>query len=97
MLHILQRLFSRHAPTKQVEQGPLFREVQDIMVEVRAYARTHGGDIELVSVTEEGVVSIRLRGACKGCPVSFFTIRYGIEERLRILVPGVTKIVQLKD
>jgi len=75
-------------------QGPLFAPVRDAISSVQAYARSHGGEIELVGVNDEGDVKIRLRGACKGCPMSEMTLKHGIEEQLRILVPGVGKIVQ---
>jgi Fe-S cluster biogenesis protein NfuA len=63
------------------------------MVDVRAYAQSHGGNIDLVSVTETGTVTIRFSGACKGCPLSGITLKLGIEEQLRIRVPGVRKVV----
>lgn len=72
-------------------------EVESALTEVQAYAKSHGGSIEVVSVTDEGVLSIRMAGACKGCAVSYFTIKYGVEERLRTLVPGIKKIVQVHD
>jgi Fe-S cluster biogenesis protein NfuA len=65
------------------------------LIEVQAYARTHGGEIELVSVTDSGEVSVKFRGACKGCPVADITFRHGIELQLKALVPGVTKVVRV--
>jgi len=64
------------------------------MEDVQAYARSHGGSIELVAVSEEGDVTIRMAGACRGCPMSALTLKHGIEEQLRILVPGVRKVVE---
>lgn len=75
-------------------QGPLFTPVREAISSVQAYARSHGGEIELVGVNDEGDVKIRLRGACKGCPMSEMTLKHGIEEQLRVMVPGVRKIVQ---
>ena len=51
-----------------------------------------GGDVELVEVTEEGVVRVRLQGACKGCPMSQMTIKNGIERLLKEKVDGVTEV-----
>lgn len=65
------------------------------MSSVQAYARSHGGEIELVGVSDEGDVTIRLHGACRGCPMSSMTLKHGIEEQLRTLVPGVGKIEQV--
>lgn len=70
----------------------LYQMVLDEMESVRAYARSHGGEIELVSVSEEGDVVIRFKGACHGCPISGITLRVGIEERLRSKIPEVRRV-----
>lgn len=92
---LIRKLFRRNAAEEPAEMGPLYPEVKAAMTEVQAYARSHGGHIDLIGVSDAGEVKIRLRGTCKGCPMSAITIRMGIEERLRILVPGVKKVVQL--
>lgn len=51
-----------------------------------------GGDVELVKV-EEGLVYVRLKGHCIGCPVSALTLKQGLEVALRQMVPGVRKVV----
>ena len=51
-----------------------------------------GGDVELVEVTEQGVVRVRLQGACHGCPMSMMTLKNGIERIIREQVPGVTAV-----
>jgi Fe-S cluster biogenesis protein NfuA len=73
--------------------GPLFGPVKKAMQDVRAYARSHGGDIELVDVSEIGDVTIKFRGACVGCPLSAVTLKHGVEERLRAAVPGVRAVM----
>jgi len=50
----------------------------------------------LVEVTEDGVVMVRLHGACGGCPMSTMTLTYGIERFLRQQVPGVTQLVPVE-
>lgn len=50
-----------------------------------------GGDIEFVSF-EEGVVKVRLTGACSGCPMSQLTLKKGVEEKLKKMVPGVVSV-----
>ena len=52
----------------------------------------HGGDVELVEVTDDGVVKVRLTGACMGCPMSEITLKQGIEETLKREVSGVTRV-----
>jgi len=75
--------------------GPLYTQVKDAMESVQAYARSHGGEITLVGVTEEGDVKIRFSGACKGCPMSALTLKHGIEMQLKHFVPGVRNILQV--
>ena len=75
--------------------GPLFGQVKSAMEDVQAYARSHGGEIRLLGVTEEGDVKIKFVGACHGCPMSALTLKHGIEQQLKELVPGVRKIVQV--
>lgn len=91
---LLRNLLQRARP-EPGPQGPLYASVRDAISNVQAYARSHGGEIELVGVSDEGDVTIRLRGACRGCPMSGLTLKHGIEEQLRSLVPGVRKIEQV--
>lgn len=76
--------------------GPLYPAVREAMQNVQAYARSHGGEIHLLGVDEQGNVSIKLTGACNGCPMSGLTLKHGIEEQLKILVPGVRKVIEAK-
>lgn len=92
-MQFLKRLFAKdHEP--QGPEGPLFVAVRDAMLDVQAYARSHGGTIKLVGVSEEGDVQVRFGGTCRGCPMSGVTLKLGVEERLRALVPGVRKVVE---
>lgn len=91
---VLASLF-RRKPAEPIEMGPLYPEVRDAMYEVQAYARSHGGTIALMGVSQEGEVRVRLSGTCRGCPMSAITLKLGVEQRLRILVPGVTRVVQM--
>lgn len=61
--------------------------------EVRPKLQADGGDVELVEVTEEGEVRVRLTGACSGCPFSAMTLAFGVERTLKEKVPGVVKVV----
>ncbi len=77
------------------EAGPLYPAVRDAIHDVQAYARSHGGEIQLVGVSEEGDVKVRFTGTCNGCPMSGLTLKHGVEEQLKVLVPGVRKVVQV--
>ena len=65
--------------------------VQKVIDEVRPNLQAEGGDIELVGV-EKGVVKVRLKGACAGCPMSTMTIKWGVENLLKKKVPEVTQV-----
>ena len=70
------------------------QRVQDVVDHIRPLLQADGGDIELVSVDEEtGVVSVRLQGACKGCPSAAMTLKMGVERHVREQVPQVKEVV----
>ena len=60
---------------------------------IRPSLQADGGDVRLVDVTEDGVVSVQLQGACDGCPMAAMTLANGIERILKDRVPGVTQVV----
>ena len=71
--------------------------VQGIIEQIRPMLQSDGGDIELVSAAEEtGVVSVRLQGACKGCPGAAMTLKMGVERYLKEHVPEVTEVVAVQ-
>lgn len=75
-------------------QSPNVRDrVQDVINLIRPAVQADGGDIELVDVSGDGVVSIRFHGACHGCPSSTMTLHHGIERNVREKVPEVTQVV----
>lgn len=65
-------------------------KVEAALEDVRPSLQRDGGDVELVEVTEEGVVKVRLTGACQNCPMAQMTLEMGIERYLKQQVPGVT-------
>ncbi len=60
---------------------------------IRPGLQMDGGDIELVDVDSEGVVKVRLKGACGGCPMSQMTLTMGVERKLKEEIPGVKAVV----
>ena len=68
-------------------------QVEVALSELRPSLAAHGGDVELVEVSDEGKVEVRLTGACHGCPGAMMTLRLGVERVLRERVPGVTEVV----
>ncbi|MQY59718.1 MAG: NifU family protein [Clostridia bacterium] len=67
-------------------------KVEKALVKVRSFLQADGGDVELVEITEEGVVRVRLTGACGGCPMASMTLKTGIEKILKEEVPEVKRV-----
>lgn len=63
---------------------------------VRPALQADGGDVELVDVTDAGVVRVKLTGACGSCPMSTMTLKMGVERVLKEQVPGVTSVEQVR-
>ncbi|MGK9476581.1 NifU family protein [Melioribacter sp. OK-6-Me] len=70
----------------------LKEKVEKALENIRPYLRADGGDIELVQVTPEGIVEVKLTGACIECPMSQMTLRAGVERALIREVPGVRRV-----
>ncbi len=73
----------------------MLEEVQKVLETIRPMLQGDGGDVELVEVTADGVVKVKLVGACGHCPMSTMTLKMGIERTLKEKVPGVTEVVQV--
>jgi len=70
-------------------------KVEAALNKVRPLLQADGGDVELIEVTSDGVVKVRLTGACRGCPLSEMTMKAGIEKIIRQEVPEVKEVVAL--
>ena len=66
-------------------------KVEEVLNEIRGMLQADGGDVELVDI-EDGVVKVRLKGACAGCPGAQMTLKMGIEKRLKEKVPEVVSV-----
>jgi len=69
--------------------------VEQALEELRSFLQQDGGDVELVDV-EDGVVKVKLTGACAGCPGAQMTLTMGIERRLKAEVPEVTQVIAVE-
>ncbi len=68
--------------------------VQAVIEEIRPMLQADGGDIELVDVEpEEGIVKVRLKGACGGCPMAQMTLQMGVHRRLKQTYPDIKQVV----
>ena len=70
-------------------------KVQEALELVRPALQADGGDVELVDVSDDGIVSVRLTGACGSCPMSTMTLKMGIERTLKEKLPEVKEVVQV--
>jgi len=70
----------------------IYEDVKKALDEIRPMLQADGGDVELVEVTEDNVVKVRLQGACDGCPMARITLKNGIERRLKRVVPEVESV-----
>lgn len=70
----------------------LKEKVLKALESIRPYLKADGGDVELVNVTQEGIVEVKLTGACVSCPMSQMTLRAGVERVLIREVPGIRRV-----
>jgi Fe-S cluster biogenesis protein NfuA len=82
-------------PTASAPAQSLRDKVQNVINLIRPAVQADGGDVELVDVTEEGLVSIRYHGACHGCPSSTMTLKDGIERNLKERVSEVKQVISV--
>lgn len=68
------------------------QQVQEVLDLIRPALQADGGDVELVNVTEDGVVEVALQGACRGCPMSQLTLANGVERVLKEHLPEVVRV-----
>ena len=68
-------------------------KVQEALEKIRPALQADGGDVELVDVTDDGVVKVRLTGACHGCPMSQMTLKMGVEKMIKKEVPEIKEVV----
>lgn len=71
----------------------LQEQVQIAINDVRPSLQADGGDIELVSVSDDGIVTVKLTGACGSCPMAQMTLKQGVERYLKKAVPEVKEVV----
>ena len=67
-------------------------KVNEIIEKIRPQLQMDGGDVELVEVTDDGIVKVRLQGHCRGCAYSQMTLKLGIERALKQVIPEVKHV-----
>ncbi|HPS38312.1 MAG TPA: NifU family protein [Candidatus Cloacimonadota bacterium] len=71
------------------------QQVESVLDKIRPAIQADGGDVELINIREDGVVEVRLQGACKGCPMATLTLKAGIERVIKEELPEVKEVVSV--
>ena len=74
----------------------LYDRVDRALDEIRPYIHSHAGDVNIVDVTDDGVVKLQMVGTCHGCPMSMLTLRLGIERILMEKVAGISEVISMR-
>ena len=75
----------------------LIKNVEAAIVKLRPFLEADGGDMELVDITEENVVRVRLMGACKTCSMSIMTMKAGLEESIKKIAPEIIRVEAINE
>jgi Fe-S cluster biogenesis protein NfuA len=70
----------------------LKEKVEEALETVRPHLQADGGNVELVDVSEDGIVSVKLTGACGGCPMAAMTLQYGVTNAIKQAVPEIKEV-----
>jgi len=76
------------------EKNDLKERIEKVLESVRPSLIADGGNVELVDVTRDGIVKVKLAGACSGCPMSQMTLKMGIGRALKKEIPEIKEVVE---
>ena len=71
-------------------------KVKEVLDQVRPALQRDGGDVELIDISNDGIVTVKLQGASAGCPMSQMTLKMGIEQHIKRQIPEVKEVRNLK-
>ncbi|KKR07290.1 MAG: Nitrogen-fixing NifU domain protein [Parcubacteria group bacterium GW2011_GWC2_39_14] len=71
------------------------QDIEKIIKNIRGALQADGGDIELIEVTDDGVVKVALKGACAHCPMSTLTLKNFVEKSLKNEIPGIKEVISV--
>lgn len=75
-----------------MEQSSLYQQVEEALNNIRPYLEADGGNLKILEISEEKVVTLELLGACGSCPMSTMTLKAGVEESIKRAVPEITGV-----
>jgi len=70
-------------------------KIEEILNRIRPSIQADGGDVELVTIREDNVIELRLKGACNGCPMATLTLKAGIERIIKEEIPEVVEVISV--
>ena len=70
----------------------IVEQVEEVIEKIRPGLQADGGDVELINITDDGIVEVKLKGACDGCPMASLTIKNGIERTLKEEFPELKEV-----
>ncbi|MFO7924023.1 MAG: NifU family protein [Bacteroidales bacterium] len=73
----------------------LLKKTAVTLDKVRPYLQADGGDIEVVELTDDNILKVRLTGACNGCPFSMQTLKAGVEQAIKSDIPEISEVVAI--
>ena len=73
-----------------------FLQIESILNDLRPYIASHGGDVSLVKI-ENNIVFIKFSGTCVSCPLSFYTVTYGIERHIKSKIPKIIRVEVIEE
>ena len=73
----------------------IINKIEEALTQVRPYLESDGGDIRLVEVTDDYVVKVKLLGACSDCQVSVMTLKAGVEQAIKKVLPELKEVVDI--
>jgi Fe-S cluster biogenesis protein NfuA len=74
----------------------MIEKVQAVLDQVRPMLQRDGGDVELIEVTADNIVKVKLQGACGSCPMSTMTLKMGIEAAIKEQIPEIVEVQQVR-
>ncbi|MBA3665421.1 MAG: NifU family protein [Bacteroidetes bacterium] len=78
-------------------ESPLHRRVEEALDTIRPYLEADGGNVEVIEITDDQVLKLELKGACKTCNMSQMTMKAGIEETIKRAVPEIREIISVNN
>lgn len=80
-----------------LDKDSITTKVQDALTQLRPFLEADGGDMELVEITDDGIVKVKLLGACKDCSMSEMTLKAGLEEAIIKAAPEVVRVEAIES